>query len=178
MMVKSPGHQQAWYWLCTIGDMFGCSSLDFIYLGQAKSKIRIKMWIHLLSSLKKFSLLRVNEKIHRLAAMTVIIGITIYATNYFVNRRLYSYVISSSNTYRWLSARLLSLQDQWNYCSLVLRHWYLHITYFFYFPWVNLINMSMFVCERFNANSHFILPHISVDSVKHPCMGSHYFDAW
>ena len=46
-LLKSPGHQQAWYWLCRIDIMSCCSRVNFIYLGQAKLKIRFKMWIYL-----------------------------------------------------------------------------------------------------------------------------------
>ena len=47
-LLKSPGHQQAVYWLCRTDDMYCCSRVNFIYLGQAKSKIQFKMWIYLL----------------------------------------------------------------------------------------------------------------------------------
>ena len=59
-LLKSPEHQQAWYWLCRTNNTYHCFRVDFIYLGQAKSKIWFKMQIHLLWSLKWFSMLRVN----------------------------------------------------------------------------------------------------------------------
>ena len=40
--------------------MHCCSRFNFIYLGQAKSKISSKMWRHLLWSLKQFNMLRVK----------------------------------------------------------------------------------------------------------------------
>ena len=52
LLLKSPGHQQAWYWLRRTDNMHCCSTVTFIYLGQAKPKIRLKMWIYLLESLK------------------------------------------------------------------------------------------------------------------------------
>ena len=38
-LLKSPEHQQAWYWLCRKDNMYCCSRFYFIYLCQAKSKI-------------------------------------------------------------------------------------------------------------------------------------------
>ena len=48
-LLKSPEHQQAWYmyWLCRTDNMHCYSGVNFIYLGQAKSKIWFKMWIHI-----------------------------------------------------------------------------------------------------------------------------------
>ena len=61
-LLKSPWHQQAWYWLYMTGNMCWCPKVNFIYLDQAKSMIRFKMWIqvYLLWSLKQFSMLRVK----------------------------------------------------------------------------------------------------------------------
>ena len=59
-VLKSPGHQKVWYWLCRTDNMFNCSRLNFIYLGPAKSKIRFKIWLYLLSSLKQYSMKRVK----------------------------------------------------------------------------------------------------------------------
>ena len=47
-LLKSPMHQQAWYWLCRTDNIYCCSRVNFIYLGQAKSNIGFKMWIYLL----------------------------------------------------------------------------------------------------------------------------------
>ena len=40
-LLKSPEHQQAWYWLCRTDNMY-CCRVNCIYLGQAKSKIWFK----------------------------------------------------------------------------------------------------------------------------------------
>ena len=58
-LLKSPEHQQAWYWLCRTDGIYCCSRVNFIYLGQAKPQRRFKMWIYILYSLKQFSVLRV-----------------------------------------------------------------------------------------------------------------------
>ena len=47
--LKLPEYQQACYWLCRIDNMWYCFRVNFIYLGQAKSKTWFKMWIYLLS---------------------------------------------------------------------------------------------------------------------------------
>ena len=60
--LKSPEHQQPWYWLCRTDNMYCCSKVNFTYLGQAKSKILLKMWLYLLQSLKHFSMLRVKVR--------------------------------------------------------------------------------------------------------------------
>ena len=63
MPLNSPMHQQAWYWLIRTDNMSWCYRINFIYLGQAKSTRRLKMWTYLtylLSSLKHFNMLRVN----------------------------------------------------------------------------------------------------------------------
>ena len=44
-LLKSPEHQQAWYWPCLTGDMYCCSRVDFVNLGEAKAKMRLKMQI-------------------------------------------------------------------------------------------------------------------------------------
>ena len=41
-------YQEAWYWLCRKDNMNCCSRRDFVYLDQANSKIRFKMWKYLL----------------------------------------------------------------------------------------------------------------------------------
>ena len=46
-LLKLPVHQQAWYWLCKT-NMYCCSRVNFIHLGQAKSKIQFEMWIYIL----------------------------------------------------------------------------------------------------------------------------------
>ena len=46
--VKSPVHQKAWYWLFRTYNMQCCSGVNFVYLDGTKSKIRFKMWTHLL----------------------------------------------------------------------------------------------------------------------------------
>ena len=46
-LLKSPGHQQTWYWLCKTDNMCCCSRVNFVCLGQAKSKIRFKMCLYL-----------------------------------------------------------------------------------------------------------------------------------
>ena len=51
-LLKSPEHQQAWYWLYGTANMSTCSRVNFVYLRQAKSEIRFNMWLFLLSSLK------------------------------------------------------------------------------------------------------------------------------
>ena len=43
-----------------VGQTKCCLSVNFIYLGQAKSKIWFKIWIYLLWSLKQFSMFGVN----------------------------------------------------------------------------------------------------------------------
>ena len=60
VLLKSPVHQQAWYWLCRTDNMPWCFRLNLIYLSQEKSKIWFKLWIYLLQSLKQFSTLRVK----------------------------------------------------------------------------------------------------------------------
>ena len=45
LLLKSPGHQQAWYWLYRTDKMYYCSGVNFIYLSQAKSKIWFKIGI-------------------------------------------------------------------------------------------------------------------------------------
>ena len=57
-LLKSPVHQQARYWLCRM-DMYFCSSVNFIYLDQAKFKMQFKMWISFII-FKKFSILIVK----------------------------------------------------------------------------------------------------------------------
>ena len=47
-LLKSPVHQQAWYWLCRTDNISTYSRVNFIYLGPTKSKIWFKMWIYLL----------------------------------------------------------------------------------------------------------------------------------
>ena len=61
-LLKSPEHQQTWYWLCghTASTWYCCSRVNFTYLGQANSKTWFKMWIYLLWSLKQISMLRVK----------------------------------------------------------------------------------------------------------------------
>ena len=44
-LLKLPEHQQAWYWLCRWYKMYCYPRINFIYYGQAKSKIRFKLWI-------------------------------------------------------------------------------------------------------------------------------------
>ena len=44
-LLKSPVHQQACYWLCGIDNMYFCSKVNSICLGQNKSKIWFKIWI-------------------------------------------------------------------------------------------------------------------------------------
>ena len=45
-LLKMPEHQQAWYWLCRIDNMYYCCfRVNLIYLGQATPKIWFKMWI-------------------------------------------------------------------------------------------------------------------------------------
>ena len=43
--VKLPEHQQAWYWLYRTDNMYCCFRVNFIYLGQANSKILFKILI-------------------------------------------------------------------------------------------------------------------------------------
>ena len=62
-LLKSPEHQQAWYWLCRTDSMYCCSRVNLIYLDQAYSKIQSKMWVYILQSLKQFSMLRVLRQI-------------------------------------------------------------------------------------------------------------------
>ena len=59
-LLKSSVHQQAWYQLCRTDNMYCCTGVNFIYLGQTKSKIGFKMWIYLLWYIKQFSKLKVN----------------------------------------------------------------------------------------------------------------------
>ena len=46
-LLKSPRHQQAWYWLSRTDSMYCCSRVNFTYLGHACSKIQFKMQIYL-----------------------------------------------------------------------------------------------------------------------------------
>ena len=39
-LLKSPGHQRAWYWLCRTDNMYCCSRVNLIYSSQAKSEIQ------------------------------------------------------------------------------------------------------------------------------------------
>ena len=41
-LLKSPEHQQAWYWLFRTNNICCCSRVNFNYSRQAKSKIRLK----------------------------------------------------------------------------------------------------------------------------------------
>ena len=59
-LLKSPVHQHTWYYLCRTDNIYCCSRVNFILMGQVKSKIRFNMWIYLLWSLKQFSVTRVN----------------------------------------------------------------------------------------------------------------------
>ena len=59
-LLKSPVHNQAWYWLCKTENMYFCYRINFIYLGQAKSRIRFKIRTDLLWCLKRFRVLKVN----------------------------------------------------------------------------------------------------------------------
>ena len=54
-VLKSPGNQQAWYWLCRTDYIYCCSRVNFICLGQDKSKIRFKMWIYIFDNLQNNS---------------------------------------------------------------------------------------------------------------------------
>ena len=53
-------HQDVWYWLRRMDNMCGCSRVNFVYLGQAKSKRRFKTWIHPLYYFNQFSMLLVD----------------------------------------------------------------------------------------------------------------------
>ena len=55
-LLQSPEHQRAWYWLCRTDNMYYCSRGNFIYLGQAKSKIKFKMWIISFDIVKQFDM--------------------------------------------------------------------------------------------------------------------------
>ena len=59
-ILKSSEHQQVWYCQYRIGNMQTCSSLNLIFFYWTKSKIWYEMWIHLWSSIKHFSMFRVN----------------------------------------------------------------------------------------------------------------------
>ena len=59
--LKSPVHQQGWYWPCRTTNMHSLSRVKFIYLNPAKYQMRFKMWIHPLWFLKQFSMLRVRH---------------------------------------------------------------------------------------------------------------------
>ena len=41
-LLKSPEHQQAWYWICRTDNMYCSTRVNFIYLGQAKPKRQFK----------------------------------------------------------------------------------------------------------------------------------------
>ena len=43
-LLKSPEHQQTWYWLCRTDNMYCCFTVNFIYLGEAKFKQWFKCW--------------------------------------------------------------------------------------------------------------------------------------
>ena len=62
-LLKSPVHQQAWYWLCQTNNMYYCSRVNFICLDQAILKILFKMGIYLLWFLKQFNMLRVDKRL-------------------------------------------------------------------------------------------------------------------
>ena len=47
-LLKLPEHQQVWYWLCSTDNIYCCPRVNFTYLGRAKSKIWLKMWMYLL----------------------------------------------------------------------------------------------------------------------------------
>ena len=55
-ILRLPEHQQAW--LCRTDNVYCCSRVDFIYLGQAQSEILFKMWIYIFC--KQISMLIVN----------------------------------------------------------------------------------------------------------------------
>ena len=52
-LLKSPEHQQAWYWLCRTDIIYCCFRVNFTYLVQAKSKLRFKMLIYFLAATKQ-----------------------------------------------------------------------------------------------------------------------------
>ena len=59
-LLKSPEHQQVWYWLCRTVNMYCYSTVNFTNFGRAKFKMQFKMQIYLLQSLKQISTLRAN----------------------------------------------------------------------------------------------------------------------
>ena len=61
-LLKSPEHQQVWYWLCRTDNMYCCSRVNFIYVGEKESKILFKMSIYLLQSSKQFSMSQVDNR--------------------------------------------------------------------------------------------------------------------
>ena len=60
-LFKSPAHQQTWYWQYRIGKMLGCSIVNLVFFCWIRFKIWYEMWMHVLQSLKQFSMLRVNQ---------------------------------------------------------------------------------------------------------------------
>ena len=44
-LLKSPGHQQAWYWQYKIGNMYSCSIVNLVFFCRTKSNIWYKMWL-------------------------------------------------------------------------------------------------------------------------------------
>ena len=61
-LLKSPERQQAWYWLCKTDHIYNCSRANFTYLSETKSKKWFKTWIHLLQTLKQFSMIRLKNE--------------------------------------------------------------------------------------------------------------------
>ena len=64
-LLKSSAHQRPWYRQWSIDNMYGCSRVNIILLGQSKSNINFKMWINILY-LKAFIMLMVDLKQHLL----------------------------------------------------------------------------------------------------------------
>ena len=62
LALKSPEHQQVWYWLCRTDNIYYCFRVNFIYLDQAKSKIQFKMWIYLYNLQNNSACYRVNTE--------------------------------------------------------------------------------------------------------------------
>ena len=53
-LLKSPGHQQAWYLQYSFGDMYGCSIMNLVFFCWIKCKVWHEMWMHFLWTLIQF----------------------------------------------------------------------------------------------------------------------------
>ena len=105
---RSPEHQQAWCWLCRTDIMHCCSTVNFIYLGQANSKIWLK---------KQFIMLRVNCFIHN----TVYIYIKLQSFHMKMSRRI-GRLRNSTLYHKWLTHIIRAIACKAAYSRQLMDH--------------------------------------------------------